>query len=42
MMPRLPTEIALTSVEVRAWISDYVHVKQSDVITHPYPYSNDV
>ena len=33
----LLVEIRSTSIEFRAWISNYIHIKPWDVITHPYP-----
>ena len=36
----LATSQILTRISIRTWISNYIHVKQSDVITHPYPNFN--
>ena len=32
--------ISLTSVSIRAWINNYIHIKQRDVIIDPYPNFN--
>ena len=36
----LLTEISYTSIRVKAWIHNYIYVKQWDVITHPCPKVN--
>ena len=36
----LLTEINHTSTGIRKWINNYIHIKQSDIITHPCPHSN--
>ena len=32
----LLTEVSVTSIEIRAWIMNYINVKQRDVITRPW------
>ena len=40
MEPLWLTEINKTSIGIKAWISNYIHVKQCDVTIHPLPTFN--
>ena len=35
--PLLLTQIIFTSIGIRAWIDKYTHLKERDIITHPFP-----